>query len=186
MIAIALPPILFMSRFPLRVEVLGSLRLEDVLHGMVILFASLIFYSFFVFPQLAAKYGGGMRPVVLVYLSEESSVPFAKYGIGESSDHKIVGPAFLILKTDDAYVISGLQSRRTGLHLFGAFFRAGFGGLVFSDLVPSVSLNKEMISSIVYDSDFPRSDSRSAPEPGALPSPNVPSVHATQSVPRVQ
>ncbi|MGO9058110.1 MAG: hypothetical protein ACLQU2_12130 [Candidatus Binataceae bacterium] len=106
---------------------------------LLFLLAALSIYSLGAFPTLAARYGGGERPLVTVYLNDTFPVSEGIPGIAVSPDRKKVGPVRWLLENGSMVAVAGDIPRKGR---YGAFLPQKNSSAVLID--------KRLISAVVY------------------------------------
>lgn len=69
----------------------------------------IVFYTVFVFSQIPREWGGGVKPVVELFLTEKLAVFNDRKDIPSTTDGKRIGPVICILDTDRMLIVASLN-----------------------------------------------------------------------------
>jgi hypothetical protein len=126
-------------------------RTEFAVFGSLFLLPLLWAYAEFVFPTLPASVGGGQKPLVRLFMTSDSRVPWHLQGIHVPDECRTVGPLRLILKTDDSVVVS---SNTPNFEQHNWFAWAGLPYSITQGVAhtrpPTIEINRDLISAVLY------------------------------------
>jgi len=95
-------------------------------------------YTIVVFPQIPREVGGGNRPVVEIFLSEDPEPFWNETKFPISKETKRVGPVILLLETETSYVIGAIEPQERDVWF------------PYRKTASAVSVEKKLVSGVVY------------------------------------
>jgi hypothetical protein len=94
----------------------------------------LVIYTTIVFPQIPREWGGGMKPVVELFLTEKVPIFSDHKGIASTMDGRRVGPVICILETDRMVVVAPLSHSKE-----------------LSEQFETIAIDRKVVAGILYE-----------------------------------
>jgi len=118
-----------------RVDPLRAVTLVGLMLG------ALWLYSTAVFPYIPRTLGGGTRPLMKIFLTDNPGIPWKDFGVPVSEDGKTIGPVVLLLESPNTLVFRKVEAAKN------------MKGIPVIRTASAVSLDKRFVAVMVVATD---------------------------------